>query len=206
MGIESLSMVWINYGEKWLPKVYEEWSFPVKSSNWYRKGADKAYQFTNVDTDSDMESTEVSIPSWEQLRQIRVDRFNTLFSNNSDALLPTISPSYSSITMSSSSSSLNVNINAPNTPSTVASQDIVSYSMSTTSMNDTLISTVESPSVRLRPLRFRHSIKSPSLAMNSNSFKPIERDTPITNTEQNISILWGIALTNLINQLTMKFQ
>ena len=149
----------------------------------------KHIQFTNVDTDSDMESTEVSIPSWEQLRQIRVDHFNTLFSNNSDALLPTISPSYSSSTMSSSSSSLNDNINAPNTPSTVASQDIVSYSMSTTSMNDTLISTVESPSVRLQPLRFRHSIKSPSLTMNSNSFKPIERDTPITNTEQNISIL-----------------
>ena len=149
----------------------------------------KHIQFTNVDTDTDVESTEVSIQSLEQLRQIRVDRFKTLFSNNYDALLHTTSPSYSSSTISSSSSSLNVNINTPNTPSTVASQDIASYSMSTTSMNDTLISTVESPCARLRPVRFRHSIKSPSLAMNSNSFKPIERDTPITNTEQNISIL-----------------
>ena len=52
--------------------------------------------------------------------------------------------------------------------------------------NDTLISTVES-SVRLRPLGFRHSMGSPSLAMSSNSFQPIERDTPVTNTEQNIS-------------------
>ena len=146
----------------------------------------KHIQFTNVDTDSDVESTEVSIPSLEQLRQIRVDRFKTPFSNNSDALLPTRSPSYSSSTISSSSSSLNVNINPPNTPSTVAGQDIASYSVSTKSMNGILISTVESPRVRLRPLRFRHSIRSPSLAMNSNSFKPVERDT---NTEQNISIL-----------------
>ena len=59
--------------------------------------------------------------------------------------------------------------------------------MSTTSTNDTLISTVKSSRVRLLPLHFRHSIGSPSLAMSSNSFKPIERDTPVTNTEQNIS-------------------
>ena len=59
--------------------------------------------------------------------------------------------------------------------------------MSATPTNDTLIYTVESPRVRLRPLRFRHLIGSPSLAMSSNSFKPIERDTPVTNTEQNIS-------------------
>ena len=140
-----------------------------------------------MDTDSDVQSTEVSIPSLEQLGQIRVDRFKTLFSNNPQALLPTNSPSYSSSTISSSNSSLNVNINPPSTPCSVASQDIASYSMSTTSTNDTLISTVESPRMRLRPLRFRHSIGSPSLAMSSNSFKPIERDTPVTNTEQNIS-------------------
>ena len=86
----------------------------------------KHIEFTNVDTDSDVESTEVSIQSLEQLRQIRVDRFKTLFSNNSQGLLPTTSPSYSSSAISSSSSSLKVNINSPNTPSTVASQGIAS--------------------------------------------------------------------------------
>ena len=93
----------------------------------------KHIPFTNVDTDRDVERTKVSIPSLEQLRKIRVDRFKTLFSNNSQALLPTTSPSYSSSTISSSSSFLTVNINPPNTPSTVASQDIASYSMSTAS-------------------------------------------------------------------------
>ena len=128
----------------------------------------KYIPFTNVDTDRDVERTKVSIPSLEQLRKIRVDRFKTLFSNNSQALLPTTSPSYSSSTISSSSSFLTVNINPPNTPSTVASQDIASYSMSTASTNDTLISTVESPRVRPRPLcertfsritRFDHEFK-----------------------------------------------
>ena len=166
----------------------------------------KHIPFTNVDTDSDVERTEVSIPSLEQLRKIRVDRCKTLFSNNSQALFPTTSPSYSSSTISSSSSFLTVNINPPNTPSTVPSQDIASYSMSTTSTNDTLISTVESPRVKLRSLCFRHSVRSPGLTMSSNSFKSIERDTPVTNTEKTLVILWGIALTNLINQLMMKYQ
>ena len=92
----------------------------------------KHIQFTNADADSNKESTEVSIPSLEQLRQIRVDRFKTLFSNNPQALLPTTSPSYSSSTISSSRRSLNVNVNSSNTPSTVVSQDIASYSISTT--------------------------------------------------------------------------
>ena len=92
----------------------------------------KHIQFTNADADSKKESTEVSIPSLEQLRQIRVDRFKTLFSNNPQALLPTTSPSYSSSTISSSRRSLNVNVNSSNTPSTVVSQDIASYSISTT--------------------------------------------------------------------------
>ena len=86
----------------------------------------KHIEFTNADTDSAVESTEVSIPSLEQLRQIKVDLFKTLFSNNSQALLPTTSTSYSSRTISSSSSYLKVNINSPNTLSTVASQDIAS--------------------------------------------------------------------------------
>ena len=143
----------------------------------------KHIPFTNVDTDSGVERTEVSIPSLEQLRKIRVDRCKTLFSNNSQALFPTTSPSYSS------SSFLTVNINPPNTPSTVPSQDIASYSMSTTSTNDTLISTVESPRVKLRSLCFRHSVRSPGLTMSSNSFKSIERDTPVTNTEKTLVIL-----------------
>ena len=35
-------------------------------------------------------------------------------------------------------------------------------------------------------MRFRHSIGSPSLATSSNSFKPFERDTAVTNTDQDI--------------------
>ena len=87
----------------------------------------KHIQITIVDTDSDVEYTEVSILSLEQLRQIRVDHFKTLFSNNSQTPLSTTS------TISSSSSSLNVNINPSSTHSTVAKQDIASYRMSTTS-------------------------------------------------------------------------
>ena len=84
----------------------------------------KQIQFINMDIDSDVEITEMSIPSLEQLRQIRVDRLKTLFSNDSQTLLPTTSPSYSSSTIPSSSSSLNVGIN---TPSTVAIQDNANY-------------------------------------------------------------------------------
>ena len=46
----------------------------------------KHIQFTDVDTDSDEESTEVSISSLELLRQIRVDRFKTIFLSSSEAL------------------------------------------------------------------------------------------------------------------------
>ena len=37
----------------------------------------KHIQYTNVDTDSVVKNTDVSIPSLEQLRQIRVDCFKT---------------------------------------------------------------------------------------------------------------------------------
>ena len=181
--------MWINHGEKCLPKVYAEWSFPVKLCNDIEKDRIKHIQFTNVDNDSNVESTKVSIQSLAQLRQIRVDHFKTLFSNDSQTLLPPISPSYSSSTISSSSSYLEVSINPFKTPSTVASQDIASYSMSTASSNDTLTSTVESPSMRIRPLGFRHSIGSPSLAMSSNLFKPIERDTAVANIEKSSETL-----------------
>ena len=88
--------------------------------------------------------------------------------------------------MATGCSSLDVNINSPNTPSIVVSQVIASYSMSTTSTNDTLIPTIEYACARLWPLCFRHSIGSPSLATSSNSFKPFERDTAVTNTDQDI--------------------
>ena len=64
----------------------------------------KHIQITNMDTDSDVECTEVSILSLEQLRQTKVDHFKTLFFNNSQTPLSTTS------TISSGSSSLNVNI------------------------------------------------------------------------------------------------
>ena len=62
-----------------MPKVYAEWSFPVKLCNDIEKDRIKHIQFTNVDNDSNVESTKVSIQSLEQLRQIRVDHFKTLF-------------------------------------------------------------------------------------------------------------------------------
>lgn len=39
-------------------------------------------QFTNLDTDSDVENTEISFPLSERLKQMRVDHYKTLFSNN----------------------------------------------------------------------------------------------------------------------------
>lgn len=146
----------------------------------------KHIQFTNVDTDSGVKVMKYHSYYWK-LRQMGADRFKTLFYNNSQALLPTASPSYSSSTISCSSSSLNFNINPPkSTPPTVASQDIASFGMSTTSTDDTLTSTVEFPRVRLPPLRFRHSTGSPKLAMSSNYSKLIERDT-VTNNEESSS-------------------
>ena len=67
-------------------KCVQNGTFQSSLATDIKKERIKHIQFTDVDTDSDEESTEVSISSLELLRQIRVDRFKTIFLSSSEAL------------------------------------------------------------------------------------------------------------------------